>query len=66
MESSGQAIIIGFIWLGLTLAFELLFGHYFAGHPWARLLHDYNLLAGRVWIVIPLWIAIAPYFFHNL
>jgi hypothetical protein len=29
-----------------TVAFELTFGHYVMGHPWSRLLADYNLLAG--------------------
>jgi hypothetical protein len=27
-ESSGQALIIGLVWLGMTVAFEFLFGHY--------------------------------------
>jgi hypothetical protein len=29
--------------------FEFLVGHYVMGHPWSRLLHDYNILAGRLW-----------------
>jgi ATP adenylyltransferase/5',5'''-P-1,P-4-tetraphosphate phosphorylase II len=58
-----QAIVVGLIWLVLTLGFEFLFGHYVAKHPWAKLLHDYNILAGRLWILIPIWIAIAPYLF---
>lgn len=28
LESAGQAIFIGAIWLGLTVAFEFIFGHY--------------------------------------
>lgn len=63
---SGQALSIGFLWLGLTLAFEFLFGHYVAGHTWARLVADYNLLAGRVWILIPLWVGLAPWIFYHL
>jgi hypothetical protein len=50
LESASQAITIGLIWLALTVAFEFLFGHFIAGHSWSRLLQDYNLLAGRVWI----------------
>jgi hypothetical protein len=64
-ESPEQALTIGFIWLALTVAFELLFGHYVMGHPWGRLLHDYNLSAGRIWVVVPIWIAIAPYLFYR-
>jgi len=59
IESQEQALIIGFIWLGLTVVFEFTFGHYIAGHSWSRLLSDYNILAGRVWI------AIAPLFFYR-
>lgn len=66
LESIAQALLIGFIWLGLTVAFEFLFGHYVAGHSWERLLSDYNLLAGRIWVLVLLWIAIAPLLFYSL
>jgi hypothetical protein len=66
LQTSGQAIAVGITWLLLTLAFEFLFGHYVAGHSWSRLLHDYNVLAGRVWVLIPIWVAVAPYVFHSL
>ena len=36
------------------------------GHPWSRLLHDYNVFAGRVWVVILMWITIAPYVFYRM
>lgn len=65
-ESAGQALFIGLIWLGLTIAFEFLFGHYVAGHPWSRLFHDYDILAGRVWAVVLLWVALAPWLFYRL
>ena len=54
---------IGLIWLGLTVAFEFLFGRFVAGHSWIRLLQDYNILAGRVWSLLLLWVALAPYLF---
>ena len=65
IESPEQALLIGFIWLGLTVVFEFAFGHYVAGHSWSRLLSDYNILAGRVWIVVLIWIAIAPLLFSR-
>ena len=65
-ESAGQAITIGLVWLGMTIAFEFLFGHYVAKRLWRDLLHDYNLLAGRVWLVVLLWVTIAPYLFYRL
>ena len=61
-----QALAIGLLWLTLTLAFEFLFGHYIADHSWARLLADYDLAAGRVWVLIPLWIGLAPLVFHQI
>ena len=64
--SAAQALTIGFIWLGLTVAFEFLFGHFVAGHAWERLLQDYNIFAGRVWVAILIWVAVAPYLFYRL
>ena len=37
-----QAWTIGFIWLGMTVCFEFLFGNYVLGHPLTNLLHDYD------------------------
>ena len=48
----GDAWTIGVMWLAMTLAFEFLAGHYFFRTPWATLLADYNLLAGRLWILV--------------
>jgi hypothetical protein len=64
--SAQQALIVGLIWLGLTIVFEFGFGHYVAGHPWSQLVADYNLLAGRVWLVVLIWITVAPLLFYRL
>lgn len=61
-----QAITIGVMWLGMTIGFEFLFGHYVAGHSWTKLLSDYNLRQGRVWLLVLLWIAAAPPLFYRL
>lgn len=65
-ESAEQAIFIGLLWLGLTVLFEFLFGHYIAGHSWNKLFQDYDILKGRVWIIVLIWITIAPYIFYRL
>jgi hypothetical protein len=65
-ESGGQAVAIGLLWLVMTIAFEFLFGHYVAGHSWSRLLLDYNLFAGRVWLLLLAWVAAAPWIFYRL
>jgi hypothetical protein len=64
--SAVQAITIGMAWCGLTVVFEFLFGHFVAGHSWTRLLQDYDLLAGRVWSLLLVWVLVAPYFFYRL
>ena len=51
-KSRGGALLIGSVWLALTLAFEFLAGHYLFGSSWERLLADYNLLRGRVWVLV--------------
>lgn len=55
-----QAQLIGAAWAVLTIAFEFLAGHYLFGNSWERLLADYNLLRGRVWILVPLASLLAP------
>jgi hypothetical protein len=52
LESSRQAFTIGLIWLILTIAFEFLFMHYGAKVPRGKLLRDYNILEGRLWVLV--------------
>ena len=66
ITSTGQAVAIGLIWLAMTITFEFLFGHYVAKHSWNTLLADYNVLKGRLWAVVLIWVAIAPLVFYNL
>lgn len=66
IESSRQALLIGVIWLIMTVAFEFVFGHYVMGHPWIRLFHDYNILKGRVWLLVLIWTTVAPYVFYRI
>lgn len=61
IESATQAWSIGVCWLIMTVAFEFGFGHYVAGHSWARLLADYNITNGRVWSLFLVWVAVMPY-----
>lgn len=66
IESAKHAVLIGLIWLALTILFEFGFGHYIMGNPWQKLLHDYNLAEGRVWGLFLVWITIAPFVFYKL
>lgn len=51
---------VGILWLVLTLAFEFLAGHYLFGDSWAKLLAEYNVLQGRLWVTVPLTTLFAP------
>jgi len=49
----------GVIWVTLTIALE------FAviitnSQPWDMLFYRYNLFAGRLWLLVVVWIAVAP------
>jgi hypothetical protein len=55
-----DALTLGAVWLALTLAFEFLAGHYLFGNPWERLLADYNVLRGRVWVLVLITTTFAP------
>jgi hypothetical protein len=54
------ALEVGAAWALLTLAFEFGLGHYVLGRPWSVLLGDYDLTAGRVWVLVPIATAVAP------
>jgi hypothetical protein len=44
--STSSLIGMGVLWLVLTVAFELGFGHYVFGRSWGSLASDYNVLEG--------------------
>ena len=47
-------------WLGLTVAFEFLGGHYLFGDSWERLLAAYNVAQGQVWVLVLIATLLAP------
>ena len=60
--SRHRLIGIGAGWLAATVLFEFGFGHYVLGHAWTRLLADYNVLAGRLWILVLVNVLVTPFF----
>ena len=66
IANTRQAVIIGGIWLGLTVAFEFIFGLYVAGHPLSKLLQDYNITEGRLWPVVLAAVAVLPYAVYRM
>ena len=59
-EAMGQALLIGAGWVTLTLAFEFLAGHYALGKPWPELFADYDVLRGRIWVLVLITTGLAP------
>lgn len=64
--SAREAAAIGLLWAALTVAFEFLFFHFVGGRSWAELLANYDVLNGRVWVLVLAWVAVAPYVFFRL
>lgn len=60
LRDPANAWLTGLGWVIATLLFEFLFGHYVDGAPWSRLLADYNILRGRLWILVPLTLLFVP------
>jgi hypothetical protein len=61
-ESCARADLlrIGLLWLVLTVAFEFGFFHYVMGKPWDVLLADYNILRGRLWVLVLATVLLGP------
>jgi len=64
-KSNKQSIHIGVLWLILTLIFEFGFGT-LQGNSLKHMLNEYNVLEGRIWVLVPIWIFIAPYLFFKI
>jgi hypothetical protein len=58
--STGDAMLIGVVWLLLTLGFEFLVGHYVFRKPWTELTEDYNVARGRIWPLVLVVVLFAP------
>jgi len=63
LANARQACLVGVLWLAITLSFETFMGRVLAGKPWSQALGDYDVLAGRIWVLVPLWTLVGPYVF---
>jgi len=61
-----DAFLMGTIWMIATLCFEFLAGHFVFGNSWDLIFHDYNILQGRIWILVPLTTFVAPYIAYKI
>jgi len=60
LPSDREALGIGAIWVALTIGFEVGFGHLVLKFTWRRLAMDYNLLKGRIWSLLLVWLFLLP------
>ena len=66
LENYQQCVTIGISWMIMTAAWEFIFGHYVMGHPWERLLFDYRIRDGRIWVLVILWMGWVTVFVHRM
>ena len=59
--TASSSLLIGVLWLGLTLAFEFSFGRYVQHKSWAELLDAYAFKEGNIWPVVLVVTLLAPY-----
>ena len=64
--SIAETVTIGALWVLLTIVFEFGMGRFILNREWSVLLHDYNILDGRVWVLVPIWVGVAPTLFFIL
>lgn len=55
------ALKAGALWVALLLVFEFGAGHFLFGRPWSSLFAEYDVTAGRLWILIPFVTFAAPW-----
>ena len=55
-----QALLVGFVWVLLTVAFEFGLGRS-TKRSWEYLLRDYNMLEGHIWILFLVSLFLLPF-----
>ena len=65
LTTARRAWLVGAVWLVRTVAFGTFLWRAIEGQPWPEVFDDYDVLAGRIWIVVPLWTLVGPYVFFR-
>jgi hypothetical protein len=66
LQSTRLELQMGVAWALLTVAFEFALGLGITGDSVADLISAYNVAAGQVWALVPLWMLIGPYLIHRI
>ena len=64
--SYSDALMVGFVWLSLTVLFEFFAGYYVFGNSWDKLIAEYNIINGRIWSFVLITTFFAPYAVNGL
>lgn len=65
IQNPKQSLQIGFVWVILTMVFEFVLGR-LTNKSWEYLFRDYNLFAGRLWLVFLVCLLLLPFLFYAL
>lgn len=60
IQNGRQALLVGAVWVGLTILFEIGVG-LVTKKSWDEMLMQYNLAAGYIWPVFLVWLFFFPY-----
>lgn len=63
LETSTQALRLGFLWVMLTILFEFALGRLLK-HSWAELLRQYQLTSGHIWPLFLVFLLLLPYLLY--
>lgn len=64
--SGSSLFLIGSMWLLMTVLFEFGLGQYVTGASWDKLLYDYNIMQGRIWILLLMTLLLTPFVIKKL
>jgi hypothetical protein len=64
LQTARQARDVGLLWFLMTVAFEAGIG-LMTGLSWSSVLQAYDMFDGRIWILVPLWVLVAPYLYFR-
>jgi hypothetical protein len=60
LEGRREALSVGAAWASMSVAFEFAFGRWVEGDSWSTLLGNYDVTAGKIWILVPAAMLAAP------
>jgi hypothetical protein len=59
--TASEALTIGALWVAMSIAFEFGFFRFGMGESWRNLFRDYNILRGRLWLLVLFVQLVTPY-----